>query len=251
MNNNKLNILITRPIKPARVLAGKLEHIGHTSMCQPLFDYQALADRETTQQLIKSYPNAIVIFISNAAVEYANQAFELSQWHSQQFIAVGSATQATLKRYDIDALIPEMHTSEGILNLGILASLDKKDVIIVRGDGGREHLAEQLQQRGANVHYLESYQRVWHNLTPGDVQQWQNNAINCIVVTSNALLDNLAKLIKDSAGYWKNDCLWIVASQRIANNATQLGLNHVINANGASDEAIMTAISLTEYGNIS
>jgi uroporphyrinogen-III synthase len=71
------------------------------------------------------------------------------------------------------------------------------------------------------------------------------------VVTSNALLEHLAKLIKNSDSYWQKNCLWIVASQRIANNAKQLDLSHVINANGASDEAIITAITLTEYGNIS
>ena len=75
------------------------------------------------------------------------------------------------------------------------------------------------------------------------VPEWKNKQINCIVVTSNALLDNIVRLINNSDDDWKNTCLWIVASERIAERAKQLGLLNVVNANGANDQAIMGAIN--------
>jgi uroporphyrinogen-III synthase len=246
MPSSNLHVLITRPEKAGRALAQQLENSTINSYCQPFFSYQTLASVIATQQLVNKFPNALVIFVSVAAVEFAHAAFPLSQWENCQFIAVGSATQQALKHLKINAMVPNIHTSEGLLGLAIFDHVENKDIIIVRGDGGREHLAQELQQRGANVHYLESYQRAWYQLDQNHVQHWKNQQINCIVVTSNALLESIVHLIKNSDSYWKNTCLWVVASKRIATKAKTLGLQNIINADGANDQAIITAI--TAYG---
>ena len=77
-------------------------------------------------------------------------------------------------------------------------------------------------------------------------QQWQNNEINCIVVTSNAILDKTIALMNTVAAPWKFTCLWVVASERIKQSAEQHGILKVVNANGANNEAISTAIR--QYG---
>jgi uroporphyrinogen-III synthase len=64
------------------------------------------------------------------------------------------------------------------------------------------------------------------------------------VITSNALLESIVHLIKNSDSYWKTTCLWIVASERIAQQAKQLGLLNIVNAHGANDQAILNAITL-------
>lgn len=248
MPNSNTQVLITRPEKAGRVLAQQLKNNGINAHCQPFFNYQALASKATTKNLIEQYPQATVIFVSVAAVEYAQRSFKLSLWQQKSVIAVGSATQAALKAFGIKATSPELHTSEGLLTLNVLAesAIKNHHIIIVRGDGGREHLAQQLSLRGAKVHYLESYKKVWSQLSQIDVEQWKNQQINCIVITSNALLESIVHLIKNSDSYWQTSCLWIVASSRIAKRAKQLGLLKIINANGANDQAMLSAI--TSYG---
>ncbi|MFT5296549.1 MAG: uroporphyrinogen-III synthase [Colwellia sp.] len=245
MLNSKTHVLITRPEKTGRVLAQQLKSIGISAWCNPLFDYQPLSDENVTRNLIEKYPLAVVIFVSVAAVEFAHRAFNFLNWQQNTIIAVGNATKAALSRSGINAISPELHTSEGLLTLNALdeKNINLQDIIIVRGDGGREHLAQQLNIRGANIHYLESYQKVWLPLAQNPVPEWKNKQINCIVVTSNALLESIISLINTSDGSWKNTCLWIVASERIAQRAKQLGLLNIVNANGANDQAIMSAIN--------
>jgi uroporphyrinogen-III synthase len=251
MPSSNTQVLITRPEKAGRVLAQQLKSIGISAWCQPFFDYQVLASKKSTQRLIDKHPQAIVIFVSVAAVEFTHHLLNFSYWPQINIIAVGSATEAALKSVGVNAISPELHTSEGLLTLNALveSNINNKDIIIVRGDGGREHLAKQLSVRGANVHYLESYKKVWFSLSQQHVQQWHNQQINCIVVTSNALLESIVHLIKNSDSYWQTTCRWIVASERIAERAKQLGLLNIVNANGANDQAIISAITLLGKNN--
>jgi len=248
MPNNSTQVLITRPDKAGRVLAQQLESIGIDAWCQPFFDYLPFANKEKTQKLIKQNPQAIIIFVSVAAVEFAHHTVNFSLWPQKTIIAVGDATKAALKNLGVNAISPELHTSEGLLTLDALheTKTNNQTIIIVRGDGGREHLAQQLNLRGANIHYLESYKKVWLPLTQNHVRQWKNQQINCIVITSNALLESIVHLIKNSDSYWQTTCLWVVASSRIAKRAKQLGLENIVNANGANDQAMLSAI--TSYG---
>tara|TARA_R110001592_G_scaffold1054_14_gene6245 strand:+ start:1325 stop:2098 length:774 start_codon:yes stop_codon:yes gene_type:complete len=242
MNNHKLNVLITRPEKAGRELQTCLEKQGYRSYCQPFFDYQNAASLEQLHILQKQLIRPIIIFISVAAVEFAHKLMPIPSWSAQAVIAVGSATQQALTRLGIKAMVPDKHDSDGVLALLPLLSVKDKSVIIVRGDGGRELIADALRLRGAAVHYLESYRRVWRNYPQKFIKTWHQQEINCILITSNALLEFIVNLINDEDRYWQEQCLWIVASQRIADNAKKMGIVRVINANGANTIAIISAL---------
>ncbi len=242
MTKSNINVLITRPESAGRELQQHLKEKGLASYCQPFFDYQAKDTHEQLTYLQRQITTPIIIFVSVAAVEFANKQLPITTWDKQDVIAVGSATQRALKTFGVDAVAPQQHDSEGLLTLPQLSKVDKKDIVIVRGDGGRELIAESLSIRGANVHYFESYRRVWRNLSINALKTWQQQQINCILVTSNALLEFIVNLIKDSDAYWREDCTWIVASSRIANNAEKMGLKRVINAHGANKKAITSAL---------
>ena len=253
-NNNKLNVLITRPTKKAQALSSLLKEQDIACVNQPLFDYQPLADRQTSESLLVNAD--IIIFVSVAAVEFADKAFSAKEWHSQYVIAVGKATTIALQQLGINTVIcPTQENSEGLLTLPILnKSLYNKSITIVRGDGGREHLATHLKESGANVNYLESYQRVWRVFAEDIHKQWFKQQINCIVVTSSAILEKLVQLTVNTlnqrvASYWQNQCVWLVASQRIANTAKQLGLTHVVISDGASEQAITATLKQIKINN--
>ena len=243
MTNNSFNILITRPESTGRDLQQHLNSQGFVSYCQPFFDYQANDTLSTLTTLQRQLVKPILVFVSVAAVKFANKLKPISSWPKQEVIAVGSATFQALKALGVSAIMPEQHDSEGLLALASLQNVSTNNVLIIRGDGGRELIAEELSNRGASVHYFESYRRVWRNSSIELIKTWQQQQINCILVTSNALLEFIVNLIKDSDTYWQEDCIWLVASNRIAAKAKSLGLKRVINAHGANKQAVTAALS--------
>ncbi|MBL0710578.1 MAG: uroporphyrinogen-III synthase [Colwellia sp.] len=252
-SNSKLNALITRPEHKAQQLSVALKQQGIFCVNQPLFDYQALANVNTCKTLLTKVD--IIIFVSVAAVEFATKSYPVNNWQYGQILAVGKATQKALQSLGINSVItPSQENSEGLLTLPLLANCTKGKIItIVRGNGGRELLASTLMAKGAKVTYLESYQRVWRTLAKDVSKQWYQQKINCIVVTSNALLEELYQLtISYSASiqsqplinYWQKQCVWLVVSKRIEQHAQQLALTNVIVSEGASEESICRALNM-------
>lgn len=232
----------------------QLKLAGYQAISQPLFDIEKQATTTEIKQFLTEKNANSVIFISAAAVNFANKALPLKRWQQQQalnFIAVGRKTKTALLKCGITQVVsPEQENSEGLLSLAELNAVENQTIIIVRGDKGRELLANELSKRGAKVHYLASYQKVWRSLNSQKISdQWQNAQINCIVVTSIALLERMAELLNNFAhqDYWHNVGFWVVASHRIALKAQQLGIKQIIIAQGASDQAIITAISTIEH----
>lgn len=249
-NPTGLKVLITRPENKAQQLAQSLARQGIACLNQPLFDYQALHNSAAqTKQLTDA---DMLIFVSAAAVEFANAYWPATHWQAQPIFAVGQATKQALQTLGIPQVIsPEQENSEGLLTLALLKPpLTGKKITIVRGNGGREYLAEVLLRRGAKVSYLEVYQRVWRVLAQEISKQWYTQQINCIVVTSNAILEQLVTLLtvnKPSttlaiATYWRQQCYWLTVSQRISERAKQLGVSKVITCNGASAPIISEAL---------
>jgi len=256
-NSDQLHVLITRPANKAKALTQALAAHKITCVEQPLFDYQPLADHQTSARLLTNVD--ILIFVSTAAVEFAHAKFAAENWRYKLIIAVGKATQNALHLLGIDnVLCPNQENSEGVLALPALKikteqnnSLCAKTITIVRGNDGREFLAEQLKKYGADVNYLESYQLVWRAFTKDMSKQWFAQQINCIVVTSNAILEKLVELTvvqaeqyrnKLLSTYWRNQCLWVVTSQRVNDNAKQLGLTRVVISDGANEKKVTATL---------
>lgn len=107
---------------------------------------------------------AAVFWVSPSAVDIGATAFSGSLNNlTVPHIAVGKATAQRL--HDLGAkqvLYAENgNDSEAVLRLPIWTNLpEKSEVLIVRGVGGRDFLAQQLTARGLMVRIAEIYQRV-------------------------------------------------------------------------------------------
>lgn len=247
-----LKVLITRPEAKAQQLALLLNEQDIANTCQALFDYQPYAKSNEICAALKSAE--IFIFVSVAAVEFAHASYPLhfsplENNSSQMVFAVGNATKQALLATGIKQVIsppPQQEHSEGLLKLAELGNVSDKKVVIFRGNGGREHIANCLTQRGANVCYLESYQRVWRTLPKNIAMKWQAQQINCIVVTSNdillAIVKYLASATTSTDNYWQSRCIWLVVSDRIEKNAKALGLTQVINTHSASSQILCNTL---------
>jgi len=244
---NNLHLVITRPKQQGLQLQQALQSVGISSTCQPLISYQLNINQQQFNQQLNLHQPSLVIFVSVAAVEYAQQAYPLTTWLDKKIsvIAVGDATQQALAELGIKSICPQKHDSEGILTLDIVSKVQLNkhpNVIIVRGDGGRELLAQELSTRGAKVEYIESYRKVWLDFPAEQQHIWVNERISGFIITSNALLKRVVEIVNISDNHWKNNCLWVVASARIMASAKRLGLKNVINTHGANDKAIIDTL---------
>jgi uroporphyrinogen-III synthase len=244
-----VTVVNTRPTHQAEPLCDLIRGAGGAVVEFPVIQIVPVDDvSELRLQLERLKAADMAIFISANAVDAAITAMGGEQrWPSNVTIAsVGKATAARLASHGLIAEIvaPEPCNSEALLSMPGLMNLTHKKVLIIRGAGGREFLADTLRSRGADVEYIECYRRERPASYPaGLYQSWDEKRKLVIVVTSNEGLSNLQTMIdKDHQPDLLASTL-VVVSERAVNLALELGFSQKpILAQSASNEAIFNAI---------
>jgi uroporphyrinogen-III synthase len=184
----------------------------------------------------------IAIFISANAVEKALPTLlaQRSLPVQLQLVAVGKRTAKTLKAWGLTALCPAPpFNSEAVMAMPQMqpAAVQGKQIVIFRGEGGRELLAETLRQRGATVNYVNVYRRV-QPPTPAWITDTQ---IDVLTVTSVEGLQNLFAMLDGQV--WLRHTPLVVMSERIRSEAQELGIPApIFVAPTASDEGLLSAV---------
>jgi uroporphyrinogen-III synthase len=153
-----------------------------------------------------------------------------------------SADPALCRRLGRDPdLVPQgSFDSESLLALEPLQHVSGKRIVIFRGNGGRELLADTLRQRGARVDYAEVYRR-GPPPPPADTEWLQKTDI--ITLTSSEALHNLVTMTPATARDALYDKPLVVISERSAQLARQLGFRQsVLLTPRACDEAIIATL---------
>ncbi|WP_371187928.1 uroporphyrinogen-III synthase [Thalassotalea maritima] len=237
-----LNVLLTRAEEKSRELASWLAPFVHSTTICPLLAIENGHQQHLLSGQLSQWQPDVVIFISPNAVSNAFKVITSKQLQQCQVLALGTSTKQALEQQGITRVIaPNIETSEGLLTEPCLQNVAGKRVLIIRGNGGREHIRTKLQERGAKVAYNEVYQRQLVPLSKSQtIEQWRQQQINCIVVTSMQLLERCWQLIDDKQ--FAKQCHWIVVSDRIKERALDYGLDKVINSFGANHKNISKAI---------
>jgi uroporphyrinogen-III synthase len=242
-------ILVTRPAGQARPLCGLLEAAGHEAISLPTIEILKPADSYRIEALTDTLEDYdLAVFVSVNAVRMGVE-FILNQrdWPENARIAtVGAASADALLPYGLSVdLVPgQQYNSEALLALDELQDMSGQCVVIFRGNGGREVLRDTLVERGADVDYVEIYQRACPAV---DVQLMQTllqrDYLGCITITSNEALQNLYAMAGAEGQSLLLKIPLVVVGPRQATLAQQLGFvqTPVIAAN-ASDKAIVAAI---------
>ncbi|MGB5855521.1 MAG: uroporphyrinogen-III synthase, partial [Oceanisphaera sp.] len=66
--------------------------------------------------------------------------------------------------------------------------------------------------------------------------------VDSIIITSGGLLSHIVQLTNDRAKDWLRSRLLIVPSIRVVLEAKELGFTQIINAEGASNQALIAAL---------
>ncbi len=246
---DNLYIVVTRPLKQAVQTRNKLQAAGAKVSLFPLLEIVPVASAETLrQQLINARHYHCIIFISTNAVEYAcalgGDEF-LSNLHACRIGAIGKRTAQALntKHIPVHLLAESGFTSENFLALSALRKVNKQNFLIIRGQGGRELLAQTLRQRGAQVDYADVYRRICPDDSTAEklILQYQQQQIDIIALTSSESLHNLLILINNTK--WLKQTALLVGSQRIAADARQAGfMADIIVAADPGDQSMQEAL---------
>lgn len=261
MDSNSLSgltVLITRPSSQAATMGRAIESAGAKFVSLPLIAINPLGDDQTIQDLkekvlqLDNYQ--ALIFVSNNAVNFGGEVIN-NYW--PQFpvgidvIAVGPTTAAgASERFGCEVIQPSSGmTSEDILRLSQLSDVNEKKIGIVRGQGGRELLADTLRERGAVVDYLEAYSRTPVNYTSTEFcQNLRDAGVNVLTVSSGESLDRLTHLLADNADNKESgigmmqELSLLTPSERVGRQAREAGYQRVHIADGADPISFLRAL---------
>lgn len=244
-----LTVVVTRPTHQAQGLCLKIIAQGGEAIAFPVIEIQPPTDLKKLQsQLANLSHYDLAIFVSaNAVLEISNLMDLKTAWPQRLLIAcVGQATARTLQQQgrSADIVAPPPYNSETLLSTAALQNMQGKRVLIFRGEGGRELLAETLRTRGAQVEYAESYRRGMPSVSSEPLAKaWQQNKTLLFVVTSNEGLQNLFDRLHEQFDGKLLDSSLIVVSERAVTLAMELGFKQkIFCAKAASEEAILEAI---------
>jgi uroporphyrinogen-III synthase len=228
--------LILRPVakyhtSAVHFKAANLPSIG-LGLIDTIADQLALA--ALPAQIAALAPDSLIIFTSTTAAELACQRG--IDWPvSTHILAVGQATALRLKDAGLEPEVPRLASTEGLLELARLRAVKGRQVLIVKGQGGRLDLARILSARGARVSAASLYQRI--SLTPPKATEvWHEAQIQCIIATSGELIE---AAFAQFALQWLQSTPWIVVSPRTQKIAAKLGINKILLSENASDQALI------------
>ncbi|MDD4863591.1 MAG: uroporphyrinogen-III synthase [Alishewanella agri] len=235
--------LITRPAGKADHLLEALDDSGVPHLYQPVITTQMVQLKAKDLRLLKQAD--LLVFVSLSAVHALEQQLDPSEL-SAPLLAVGETTAAALTRWTgRSVLVPQDQRSEGLLGLPELQDVAGLQVVVVRGNAGRELIKQTLSQRGALVRYVQSYSRIPLPLDGAMLcQQWQQQGVRCVVATSNEILQRIFDLVPVAEHSWLCQLGWILVSPRARDSALTLGIAapRIQLAQSANDNALLEAI---------
>lgn len=238
-------VLVTRPAHQADALCELIAGAHGRPIRFPTLEITGAADPATVKaQLAHAADYQLLVFVSANAVAYAFDLLPDSLPLDQQVAAVGRATCRALSECGLDpTLVPDdRFDSEALLALPQLQDMRGKRVLILRGNGGRELLAETLRQRGAEVDYAEVYRRQRPKRSARNLIDGWSRMVDMVIVTSREVFDNLLILLGDAGLLAVQETPMVVVSERLAEHARSRGCRHIHLAANASDPALLDAL---------
>ena len=241
-------VLLTRPEGQVESLAARLRAQGAEISHFPAIRITLTPPDSTAQARVE--PATFIIFVSANAVRGLMAGPDpLVQVvrRASGIAAIGPATTQALLQIGLepDVVAPPPYNSEALLSAPVLQDLENRQVVVVRGQSGREKLAEELRRRGAALHYLEVYRR-----DPPDaalsLKELRGGPPEAICITSVEIAKNLLRCIAPEEDTLLKQSRVIAGNVRIASTCRNLGYTIFPEvADNPGDDAMIDA--LTRY----
>lgn len=246
-----LGVLVTRPAHQADNLCHLIEAAGGRPYRLPTITIETSgeAEQKQAQALLQNLQaNDLLIFISANAVQYSQSLLgTATSWPKTiQTAVIGQATARAFETtfsQPADLVPTGDNNSEALLALPDLQQVSGRRIIIIRGEGGRPLLGDNLQQRGADVHYASVYRRCLPEIKANENIDAIRDSVDVITATSVESLQNLVTLLAEPMGDWLWSRPLFMIHQRQVAAAQQMGFKIIPTvANETNDEALLSAI---------
>jgi len=246
-----IRVMVTRPIEQAVDLIAQINEAGGHASSFPTLAIKASVDATSAERckFVSGYD--WVIFISQNAVRYSLSLLPLTDWPTTTSIAaVGPTTSNALQQagLNVNKQPDNSMTSEGLLEKFSTAQLTGKKILIVRGVGGRETLANGLREMGAFVDYAEVYSRHCPDHDTEQLLQQLESGIDVVTIASGETLQNFANIIESSKLTTQQKaqlyaCPLIIVSARIKTLADKLGFLDTVVISEPENSGVVKAIA--------
>ena len=240
---SKHRLLLTRPGSDNDSLAQEARKMGAVTLSLPCLQILPSTNPEYWQQQLSSLTDCHgVIFTSKHAVEAVK-----SLWPSTlqaPVYAVGPSTAQHIQAAGLpQATVAEPASSEGLLQLPALQAVDRQHWVVIGGENPRNHLLENLEQRGAKTTFIACYRRACPSYSRDSLQRLEKEKLNTVVIQSMGALHNLAKLLKDLSEHELWSARLVVPNERYPAAATKLGFcGKVLVVGSTTDQAIIDTL---------
>ncbi|HWX10662.1 MAG TPA: fused uroporphyrinogen-III synthase HemD/membrane protein HemX [Trinickia sp.] len=267
--------VLTRPAGQSAGLVARLAGDGIATFEFPLIEIADVGDDSPLFDAFASLQAyALVVFVSPNAIDRALARMDGTWPSSVPVGAVGPGSVAALARHGIAAPAYEIVCPAGADGGSVAAAANGdagvrfdseslwvaleakfgptgfqgRRVLIVRGDGGREWLADRLREAGAQVEAVAAYRRV---VPEPSAEAWLRirellaSAQHAWLVTSSEGVRNLSELARAHLTEGERAALahvpLVAPHPRIAETARGLGFDR-ITASGPGDELVAAAL---------
>lgn len=244
-----VGVLVTRPKHQAAALCELIRKQGGTAIPFPALEIRPPAQPQKLQQVIGHLQEFNwAVFISANAVERAmQQILAKRSWpRSVRIAVIGQRCAVALQGFGLVADVCPQHqfNSEALLALPEMEAVSGQRIVIFRGNGGRELLADTLRSRGASVEYVEAYRRARPDSDNTElIRRWRRGEVSIVIVNSAETLRNLVEMLGEDGASLLIRTPLLVVSERMLALAEELGFkNAPVVAANATDAAVMDAL---------
>ena len=241
------HVVLTRAESDAKRQLDLLSKRGFTATALPLLAIEpVIVASAVTAELEQA---DVVIFTSaNAVTHGLNYVLDACRRKSTKVLAVGRKTRELLCDNGIDASSPDREDSEGLLELLASTGVDSprlpNRIALIKGEGGRDLISSVLSEQGLSVVEVNCYRRVWPSVARRTVTDALDSPESRYIhVASGETLSRLEELCVLYGVSVHEKHTVILPSDRVENEARELGWQSRIVAAGASDDALLEVLS--------
>ena len=245
---SSLTIVVTRPSDQAAELCGCLERAGAKVIAYPTIEisrskndkaFQSFLDRlDEKDLLIFNSPNAV---IHGVPLIHAGRAIP----SHVRIGAIGSSTAQALEKQGCQVhLCPSSSfDSEAFLDIEEMRNVRGKKVVILRAQHGRTLLGDTLAARGAEVEYLQVYERSpIRREQAALLHQRLLEKVDLVTVSSMDSYSNLIASVNPEVLANLQRATFICGNRRIAQKVMAKGMTSVVAARDPTNFAMLRAM---------
>jgi uroporphyrinogen-III synthase len=234
-----VRVVVTRPARQADTWVRDLAAKGLDAVALPLIEIAPAADPAPLQASWRNLPSRkLVFFVSANAVHgfFAARPAD-APWPAATLAAApGPGTASALRAAGVAAacIVEPAADAAQLDSEALWQRLSARDwhgeqVLVVRGDGGREWLAERLAEAGATVDKVAAYRRCVPTLTPALRARldaaFADPRGHVWLFSSAEAIGNLRAVAGAS---WSDGARAVATHPRIAERARQAGFASVV-----------------------